>query len=107
VLPTEPVHTPEEMRDHFAAWPDAFKYAVDDDIGIMFAHHHPTILWAGAAFVQHASSMSTVILDENGKVASAKYGSSEAAERLEAILHNQGWQARIQKRIREIRNEQW
>jgi len=107
VLPIESVHTPEEMRDHFAAWPDAYKYAVDDDIGIMFAHPHPTILWAGAAFLQHAPSMSTVILDESGKVASAKYGSSEAAERLEAILRNRAWQARIQKRIREIRSEQW
>jgi hypothetical protein len=106
-LPMESVHTPEEMRDHFAAWPSAFKYAVDDDIGIMFAHPHPTILWAGAAFLQHAPSMSTVILDENGKVASAKYGSSEAAERLEAILRNRAWQARIQKRIQEIRIEQW
>jgi hypothetical protein len=103
VLPMEPVHTPEEMRDHFAAWPDAYKYAVDDDIGIMFAHPHPTILWGGAAFVQHAPSMSTVILDENGKVTWAKYGSSEAEERLEAILRNRAWQARIQKRIQEIR----
>jgi len=107
VPPIESVHTPEEMRDHFAAWPDAHKFAVDDDIGIMFAHPHPTILWAGAAFVQHAPSMSTVILDENGKVTLAKYGSSEAAERLEAILHNRAWQARIQKRIQEIRSEQW
>lgn len=91
----EAVHTPEDMRRNVETWPVDYKYVVDEDTAILFAYPHPTVLWAGAALIRHIPSMSSVIFDHRGRVQSTRYESEEARVRLEAILDNRAWQARI------------
>ena len=60
--PVQGIRTPEDMRGKFEAWPEEYKFAIDDDVVVRFAYPSDFIDFGGAAFIDHIPSVSMVVL---------------------------------------------
>jgi len=115
------VHTSEDMRAQYDRWPDAYKFAVSDDVVVLLAYPMGNGTWAGFAFIHDIPSVSSVTLGRpavlipspdstpvplfddwdtltvEGKDFRAfrRYNSEESRTRLEAVLADEGAMRRI------------
>lgn len=107
---TDGIHTPQDMKAQYERWPEGYKFAVEQDVVVLFAYPSPMVDWAGFAFVNHIPSVSSVTLGKpfsivtaDGNVAPAwpnreetmfserlivlrRYNSEEGNARLEGVL---------------------
>ncbi len=87
-FPMMGVHTPEDVEQYFAQWPDEHKLRLADDVVVLFTYPHPLANWVAGAIIYHIPSVSVVHLDFDGSVMTeyAHYESQAGQTHLEEIL---------------------
>ena len=117
------IHTPEDYRLQYEGWPEEHRFAIDDEVKVLFAYPSDFIDWAWFASINHIPSASAVtlrrpyiILDSQGNVSSKEtgellwgeelivrthYESDEAEIQLEAVLGDEALMRRILARTGE------
>ena len=111
------VHTPEDYRLQYEGWPEEHRFAIDDEVKVLFAYPSNFIDWAWFASISHIPSASAVtlrrpyiFLDSPGNVSSKEtgellwgeelivrthYESDEGETQLEAVLSDEAMMRRI------------
>jgi len=98
--PVQGIRTPEDMRGKFEAWPEEYKFAIDDDVVVRFAYPSDFIDFSGAAYINHIPSVSTVVLYTAFSAETRRsYKNDEGRARLEAILADEALMQTIEARI--------
>jgi hypothetical protein len=100
--PEGEVDTPEYERWVYETWPAGFKFAVDDEVVVLFADPGSMAHWIGPTAIKHIPSVSTVVLDDGGSVVSEQYGSEKGRKQIAAVLDNHFWQVRIRNQVDQI-----
>jgi hypothetical protein len=121
--PSRGVHTPEDYRLQYEGWPEEHRFAIDDDVKVLFAYPSGIIDWAWFASISHLPSASAVTLrqpytfqDGQGNVSFKEtgellwgeeliirthYESGEGEPQLEAVLADEALMRRILSRAGE------
>ncbi len=88
------------MRGQFTRWPEEYKFAIDDEVVVLFAYPSDIIDWAGAAFINHIPSVSTVVLyTVFSSETRRSYNNDGGRTRLEAVLADEALMQSIEARI--------
>jgi TolB protein len=90
------IETPEDMRRQYDRHPAEYKFAIDDDLVVMFAYPDANIQWVGMVFIHHFPSVSEVILDYEGNKLHDQVSSPEAQLRMDDLLKDEAFFAECQ-----------
>lgn len=121
--PSQGIHTPEDYRLQYEGWPEEHRFAIDDEVKVLFAYPSGIIDWAWFASINHIPSASAVtlrrpytFLDSQGNVSSKEtgellwgkeimvrthYESGEGETQLKAVLGDEALMRRILSRTGE------
>ncbi len=96
------IETPKDMQRQYKNHPDAYKFAIDDELVVMFAYPAPNIQWTGLVFIHHFPSVSEVILDYDGNKLHEQVSSPEAQLRMDDLLKDEVFFTKLQIQMSEI-----
>lgn len=96
------IDTPKEMQRQYARHPAEYKFALDDDLVVLFAYPDERIRWMGMVFIHHIPSLSEVALDFDGNEIYEQVTSPEVQVRFDAYLNDSAFIEELQNRMSQI-----
>jgi len=96
------IANPEDMRRQYKRHPAEHKFAIDDDLVVMFAYPDANIRWTGMVFIHHFPSVSEVVLDYDGNRIYEQVSSPEAQLRMDDLLNDNAFVDDLQIQLSEI-----
>ncbi len=97
------VFTAEDMRARVDCHPANYKLEISRDTVVLFAFPDPVIDWVGPIFIIHVPSVSEVVVNTDGSIIHAGYGSPEGRAAIESVLNDPALMAKIIQRAAEIK----
>lgn len=105
-LPSEGIHTPEDLREHLASVSDARKIVIDEDVQVQirpapWEWESRIVDFIDAAAIHHIPTMSTIHLDREGEILPRynRVNGDEAERRLQAVLGDEAVMGEVRLRL--------
>ena len=92
----------EAIRDQFERHPEAYRFAVDDDVVVRVAYPSDVIRWSWAAILTHIPTLSSIELDREGEVLRTDFQGGDGKARLREALRDDATMARVRGLLAKI-----
>jgi hypothetical protein len=96
------INTSKDMQRQYERHLAEYKFAVEDDLVVMFAYPDANIRWTGMVFIHDFPSVSEIILDYDGNKLHEQVSSPEAQLRMDDLLKDETFFAELQVQMSEI-----
>ncbi len=88
--------------DQFERHPEAYRFAVDDDVVVRVAYPSEVIRWSWAAILTHIPTLSSIELDREGEVLRTHFQGGDGEARLRKALRDDATMARVRDLLAKI-----
>jgi hypothetical protein len=96
------IDTSEKMLRQYELHPEAYKFAIEDDLVVMLAYPDSDIRWIGMIFIHHIPSVSETVLDYDGNIIYEQVRSAQVQTQVESYLNDSALVARLKNQMDEI-----